>query len=98
MLARADYRYEVIRLAELLRAIPKWKDLPIRYVDEYIDDHMTAGDEFRKITGRRDALTLMGVSRIKDLRLEKVGRPQTAVPNQAYIFRSLRIGRNRFAA
>jgi hypothetical protein len=87
----ADYKAEPIRLSELLRAVDKFKDLPTKYADEYIDAHMTAGDDFRKLTDRRDAVAILGVSRLRSLRESKGTKTAGEVlPNQAYIFRSLK--------
>jgi cytidine deaminase len=86
-LSTAEYRTETIRLSELLRAVEKYKDLPTRYADEYIRKHMEAGDEFRKTTGLREAVALLGVSKVKSLRESRGPGP---TPNQAYVFRSLK--------
>jgi cytidine deaminase len=91
VLGAAEYKTESIRLSGLLRAVEKYKDLPIKYVDEYIDEHMTAGDNFRLLTDRRDAVAILGVSKIMNLRETKGTKTEAEVlPNQAYIFRSLK--------
>jgi cytidine deaminase len=86
----ADYQTKSIRLSEMLRAIDKYKNLPTKYVDEYIYEHMTAGDEFRRITERPDAVALLGVGNVKDFRTSKYKKEREIVTNQAYIFRSLK--------
>lgn len=86
----ADYQTKSIRLSEMLRAIDKFKNLPIKYTDEYIDSHMTAGDEFRRIMERRDGVALLGVGNVRDFRASKGKREGETVPNQAYVFRSLK--------
>lgn len=90
-LASADYRSETIRLSELLRAVDKYKSLPTKYADEYVDEHMTAGDEFRRLTGLREAVAILGVSKVSDIRASKgqVGDGEI-LANHAFIFRSLK--------
>jgi deoxycytidylate deaminase len=89
-LAAADYQTEKVRLSETLRAIDKYKDLPTKYADEYIDTHMTAGDEFRGIMGRGDAVALLGVGKVKEIRASKGKEEGEIAPNQAYVFQSLK--------
>jgi len=86
-LGAAEYRTETIRLSELLRAVEKYKDLPVKYADEYINEHMSVGDDFRRITELREAVALLGVSKVRSFR-ESHGKGE--VPNQVYIFRSLK--------
>lgn len=91
VLSVAEYRTESIRLSELIRAVEKYKDLPTRYVDEYVDTHMTAGDEFRRLTGLREAVALLGISKVRSVRdLKGKGGAGEVVANQAYVFRSLK--------
>jgi cytidine deaminase len=89
-LMAADYQAEPIRLSEMLRAIDKYKNLPTKYADEYINEHMTAGDDFRSIMERRDAVALLGVGNVKEIRASKGKTEGEIVLNQAYIFRSLK--------
>lgn len=75
-----------IRLSSLIRDLPKYSTLPTRPLDEHIKSHMKAGDEFRAECERNDAVALLGVGKIKDLResQEKVSQ------GQAYLIRSLK--------
>ncbi len=88
----ADYETETIRLSSLLRAIDKFKDLPLPTKDyfDYVDSHMTAGDDFRRDTGRADAVALLGVGKIKEKRTTDGKKDGEVIANQAYIFRSLK--------
>ena len=89
-LSASDYQTKSIRLSDMLRAIDKYRNLPTRYADEYIDEHMTAGDDFRRIMERRDAVALLGVGNVRDVR-ESTGKKEgEVIPNQVYIFRSLK--------
>ncbi len=92
LLASVGYSSSPIRLSSLLRALPKNAGMPTEkdYADEYIDAHMTAGDEFRKLTGRNDAVALLGVGRIKDTRSEAGKNIGEIIPRRAYILRSLK--------
>jgi cytidine deaminase len=89
-LTAADYQTETIRLSKMLRDVDKYKDLPTKYTDDYIDAHMTAGDEFRRIMKRPDAVALLGVGNVKEIRASKGKTEGKILSNQAYIFRSLK--------
>jgi cytidine deaminase len=89
-LTAADYQIKQVRLSEMLRAIDKYKSLPTKYADEYIDAHMTAGDEFRRIMERRDAVALLGVGNVREIRALKGKNEGEIVPNLAYVFWSLK--------
>ncbi|HWY19681.1 MAG TPA: anti-phage dCTP deaminase [Candidatus Acidoferrum sp.] len=82
-----------IRLAKLLRKIGKYKDLRTTPVDVYTEEHMTAGDDFRKVTGRDDALALLAVTEIMEERKDGDERGLVVgnvIPRRAYILRSLK--------
>lgn len=82
-----------IRLAKLLHQIPKYKDLPATPVDEYINEHMTAGDEFRKVVGRDDALAVMTIAEIRRERKDAAETGRTVneiIPRRAYLLQSLK--------
>jgi deoxycytidylate deaminase len=89
-LATADFETEVIKLSDLLRGLEKYKDLPTKFADEYIDKHMSAGDEFRTITGRKEAVALLGVGKVKEIRVSEGKKDGEIIPNRAFIFRSLK--------
>jgi cytidine deaminase len=89
-LAVAAYQTHPIRLADLLRAIDRFKELPTKFADEYIEAHMTAGNEFRRVMERRDAVALLGVGMVRDFRASRGKKEGEVVPNQAYVFRSLK--------
>jgi deoxycytidylate deaminase len=84
------YSTSSIRLASLLRALPRYKKLPTRNVDEYIDSHMTAGDDFRELCNRADAVALLGVGEIIEERKEAGKQFGEVIGARAYIFRSLK--------
>jgi cytidine deaminase len=88
----ADYATETIRLSSLLKAIDKFKDLPPPTKDyfEYVNRHMTAGDDFRRDTGMPEAVALLGVGNIKEKRTTEGKKDGEVIANQAYIFRSLK--------
>src|SRR5579859_5908293 len=89
-LNNVNYGSEVIRLASLLRAIPRYSGLPTKNIDEYTDSHMTAGDEFRKITERSDAVAILGIGDIITKRVESGRRYGEIKSNWTYIIRSLK--------
>jgi len=82
-----------IRLARLLHAISKYSELPLSPVDDYISSHMTAGDDFRAILGRDDAMAVLGLTQILKERqdADKAGRLSNRIqPRRAYVLRSLK--------
>jgi cytidine deaminase len=89
-LSAADYETNSVKLSELLRAVDRYKNLPTNYTDVYIHAHMTAGDEFRRIMKRRDAVALLGVGKVREIRASRGKTEEGIAPNQAYIFRSLK--------
>ena len=91
-LATADFETTTIRLSDLLRGLDKYKDLPTpkQFADEYIDRHMSAGDDFRKLTERKDAVALLGVGKVKELRVSAGKRDGEIISNRAFVFRSLK--------
>src|ERR1700731_2183643 len=88
-LEKFGYSTSSIRLASLLRALPRYKKLPTRNIDEYIDSHMTAGDDFRGLCNRADAVALLGVGEIIEERKEAGKQFGEVIGARAYIFRSL---------
>ncbi|HXN23403.1 MAG TPA: anti-phage dCTP deaminase [Candidatus Dormibacteraeota bacterium] len=82
-----------IRLARLLHKIAKYKNLPATPVDEYINQHMTAGDDFRKTVGRDDALAVMAIIDIMEERKDAADIAKTfeeIIPRRAYVLQSLK--------
>src|SRR5579864_3335855 len=89
-----DTGENAIRLSGLLHQLPKYQSLKkIKDEYDYISEHMTAGDDFRKSTERNDALAVLAISRIIRIReiVEKHGKLRDKIiPRQAYILRSLK--------
>jgi cytidine deaminase len=59
-------------------------------VDDYIDRHQWAGDDFRQKTKHGDALAVLGIGEIRSARLKENGDPEKVIPRCAYIIRSLK--------
>jgi deoxycytidylate deaminase len=85
------YKYESLRLIELLYEIPRWHDLPQTPVDVRIESHMDAGNEFRAIVENSAAVALLGVGAVREKRTRR-GSPtaNVPVPRCAYVFRGLK--------
>src|SRR5262249_48999030 len=66
-----NYKAKIVRVASLLHAFPKYKDLPRAPVDDYIDRHQWAGDDFRQKTKHGDALAVLGIGEIRSARLKE---------------------------
>src|SRR6266498_3315641 len=72
-LSAVGYKSERIHLIELVRQIPKWSDLSETPIDERYGARMSAGTEFREAINRGDALALLGIGAIREMRLNYHG-------------------------
>src|SRR5712692_257226 len=91
-LSAVNYKWETIRLSHLLQEIPQepWKSLPLTPEDERLNKHMDAGNQLRETIKRGDALALLAIGAIREVRenfMHKVNKP---IPRQVYILRSLK--------
>ena len=92
-LAAVDYQSKPpIRLATLLRDLPEHQSLPDPSgpLDIYVNKLMTAGDEFRDRTLRKDAMAILGIGEIIQQRLEAHVPHGGIIQRRAYILRSLK--------
>ncbi len=67
-LSEVGYKTQEIHLAELLHQFRKWKNLPLSPEDTRITLHMDAGNKLRKTLKRGDALALVAINQIRDIR------------------------------
>ncbi|MPZ21585.1 MAG: hypothetical protein GEV06_27390, partial [Luteitalea sp.] len=81
---------ETIRLANLLHAFPRWQNLPDFPEDVRLNAHMDAGNEFRKLTGRSDAMAVLAIAAIQDHRDQRTGSQNVPAPRQAFVLRSFK--------
>jgi len=86
------YKTLTIRLSDILKEIPRYKDEIKKHLpeDARIESLMIDGDDLRKRTGTGAALALLGISAIREFRQEKCNTGEKPIPRQAYIFRSLK--------
>jgi len=91
-IADVSYRYVPVQLSKLMHDLPvsPWKNLPESPEYERYNEHMTAGNEFRKSLQRGDALAMLAVGAIREARQEKGGNPDHPLPRRAYILKSLK--------
>ncbi len=90
-LVKANYQSHPIRLASLMNQIPVFRDKLIKDpADEYIDSHMTQGNELRRKTDHNDAMAILGIGTIKRIRSEMGGSGMRPKGRHAYILRSLK--------
>jgi cytidine deaminase len=78
------------RLASIIRDLKPYSSLPTEFLDEYIESHMKAGDDFRSQTKMKQAVALLGVAKIKNERAEYGKIAAEKAPRRAYILRSLK--------
>lgn len=92
-LEEVRYTSRTLRLIKLIQELNRWKSLPTEPLEKRYDALMTAGNEFRDIIKRGDAMALLGVLSLReDLRKSAGASAQTdsPPPRTAYIFRSLK--------
>lgn len=84
------YRSERVRLSHLLATLPA--DRPLRDADAYnrYEDLMRAGDSLRESAGRNDAVALLGITAIWNLRQNFTGNAQEPARRTAYLLRGLK--------
>jgi deoxycytidylate deaminase len=87
---RAGFRTYLIHVIENLRLIERWSQLPRKPLDERYAALMTAGNEFRAELGRKDALALLAIGNINQLRERETGSDKTPLQRTVYIVRSLK--------
>jgi hypothetical protein len=89
-LSRVKYNLVSIHLIEGVRQIEKWSTIPTKPLDDRYDSHMDAGNEFREILNRGDALSLLGIGAISVEREKATGKLKTPKERTAYVLRSLK--------
>jgi deoxycytidylate deaminase len=92
-LQTVQYLPHEIRLSSLLKECEKYSDLEKMDAGpehQRIRAYMDAGDDFRKTSERGDAVALLAMGKVRDLRTEMLGDASKPVPGQAYIFNSLK--------
>ncbi len=92
-LQTVGYLPHSIRLSSLLKECAKYRDL--EKADEEpehirIRSYMDAGDDFRGTSRRGDAVALLAMGNVRDIRREMTEDASKPVPGQAYIFNSLK--------
>jgi len=85
-----NYKTRIIRVASLLHGYPRYKKLPSTPVDEYIETHQAAGDDFRDLTQRADALAVLAIGQIESERVKEHNDKEKIIDRCAYIIRSLK--------
>ncbi len=101
-LRTVNYSSHEIKLSQLLRDFSPQLEIPCPpkdnvFEEKRIDGLMDAGNEFRKKTGRADALSILAISAIHAYRKQKnvhieleEDKSKTALGSQAYILHSLK--------
>lgn len=85
-----SYNAQTIHLIEELHQIERWSSLADETVDQRYKSHMDAGNEFRTLLGRRDAIALLAASCISRQRARFTGDSNSPSPRTAYILRSVK--------
>jgi hypothetical protein len=91
-LRRTNYIPEIVHLSRLMSDLEKYAHLSAQESgpeDERIDSFMDAGDAIRRSVRRGDAVALLGISKIRDIR-EQHSRDNRPLNRHAYIFHSLK--------
>jgi deoxycytidylate deaminase len=88
-----EVRYEdaeIIRLSDLLRSIEGNESIPHSPTDIRTERLMDAGDEFRRLLARGDAVALLGIPEIRARRKAVTGDAKQPASKKAYILHSLK--------
>lgn len=91
-LAHVRYEAEVHRLSHLMRDLSgsPWDRLTDGPRDITIGDHMTAGNQLRQTLQRNDAVAMLGLMSIQELRQRRMGDATVQIPRFAHILHSLK--------
>jgi cytidine deaminase len=89
-LKQVRYNQVIIRLIDGLRQLEKWRNIDTEPLDLRYTSHMDAGNEFRKLLGRGDALALIGASSIAKERTKITEESSKPAARTAYVLRSLK--------
>ena len=88
-LTNVGYESGLIHLINLLPSFNK-KRIKTQTEENRINDLMTQGNKYRKKTKRGDALALLAVGAIREIRQNITGQPNIPIKNRAYVLRSLK--------
>ena len=91
-LKQVRYDSEVHRLSSLMRDLSgkPWNQLTDGPRDKTIDAHMSAGNELRRLLGRNDAMAMLGMLAIQELRKAKTQDRSQPISSLAHILYSLK--------
>ena len=91
-LAHVGYGSEIHRLSHLMRDLSgkPWDELKDRPRDSTIDAHMTAGNLLRQTLVRNDAMAMLGLMSIQELRQRRTGDATKPLEQFAHILYSLK--------
>jgi hypothetical protein len=87
-----DYKVDALRVTQLMREIPtdvEITDPNHAYIDSF-RRRISYANKVRDLLQRSDAMAILAVSAIRQLRKERGGDEETPIPSQAYIIRQLR--------
>lgn len=87
---RVGYHTSEVRLSELLDQLVPFQNLAHVEEDQRYAQHMTAGTSLRTQLARGDALAVLAVGAIREIRQSNGGSPNESLDEWAYIFRSLK--------
>ena len=90
-LARVNYRMHEVHTIEMLARFEGWgpKTSPVK-VDEYYNNLMDAGNQFRAKIKAKDVMGLLAMTAIREKRLQSQGDTQIPGNRTAYVVRSLK--------
>lgn len=92
-LRRVSYTPVLVRLSDLVLDCHKYGSLRERAggpEDERIEALMGAGDDLRRVAGRGDAVALLAMGKIRQMRRDKGGSEVQLLPRHAFLLHSLK--------
>jgi cytidine deaminase len=88
-LNEVGFNIETIRVSSLLRQFEQYKNIDETFEDKRIKDFMDAGNDFRLRLKSADALALLAINKIREIR-QPITKNEKPIKRTAFIFNSLK--------
>lgn len=91
-LSRVRYDSDILRLSRFMREIKAdpWSKLKDGPLDDEIKAHIAGGNTLRQKLGRNDAMAMLGVGALREMRQQQTGRQNKTIAAFAAILHSLK--------
>src|SRR4051794_38828835 len=82
-----QYEVEPLRITTLMREVPASITIHEKPYIDSIRSRISYANEVREVLERNDAMAILAISAIRELRAERGNEPETPLAQQAYIIR-----------